>query len=199
MTQVTTGSTSSTGIFGRLTVAGGIGMASVLAMALAASAQGAATAAAAGTWLTEDGDARITITECEAGKSDLCGTIVGLKYPTDPKTGKPPTDKNNPDVAKRNQPMVGLQIVRAMKPSGKPGNWKGEVYNPNDGRVYSANLIMQSADKVRLEGCMLFICSGETWTRTQPAAADLQLKSATGATAKPGTSLAKPTTTGSTR
>lgn len=180
-----------------------IGLAGALGLLMSGQAlaqTAGVTSPAAGTWLTEDGDARIAIAECEDGKKELCGTIVGLKQPHDPKTGKPPTDKNNPDVAKRSQPIVGVQIVRGMKPSGKPGQWKGEVYNPNDGRIYSANLIMKRTDEIRLEGCMLFICSGETWTRADPVAADAPLKpSVTGSTKPPAGPGLRPTiNTGST-
>ncbi len=50
-----------------------------------------------GTWLTQGGLSRIKIADCGGA---LCGSIVWLKEPND-ETGKPKTDKNNPDAAKK--------------------------------------------------------------------------------------------------
>jgi uncharacterized protein (DUF2147 family) len=96
----------------------------------------------------------------------LCGTIVWLKEPDDPDTGKPKTDTHNADESKRGQPLVGLTIVLGMKPSGAD-KWSGQVYSPEDGKTYSGNLTMQGANALRLEGCVLggLICKGQTWTR----------------------------------
>ena len=44
-----------------------------------------------GTWLTEDGKATVRIANCGPA---LCGTIVSLKEPNDPDTGRPKADKN---------------------------------------------------------------------------------------------------------
>src|SRR4051812_34209717 len=49
-----------------------------------------------GTWLTQTGTSRIRVADCGGA---LCGTIVWLKEPNDPDTGKPKTDKNNSDAA----------------------------------------------------------------------------------------------------
>src|SRR5258707_12098888 len=73
-----------------------------------------------GMWLTENGAATVRIAACGA---ELCGTITALKEPTDPATGRPKTDKNNPDASLRSRPVVGVQIVFGMKPSGTPDKW----------------------------------------------------------------------------
>ena len=54
-----------------------------------------------GNWLTEESEATIRIANCGA---ELCGSIVAIREPTDPTTGRPKTDKNNPDASKRNRP-----------------------------------------------------------------------------------------------
>ena len=53
-----------------------------------------------------------------------------------------------------------------MKPNGTD-KWTGQVYNAEDGRIYSANLVMQNARTLKLEGCVLggLICKGQVWTR----------------------------------
>src|ERR1700730_11801432 len=73
---------------------------------LTASAVNEARAAdAAGLWLTADGKAHVRVGDCGG---TTCGTIVWLKEPNDPKTGRPLTDGGNPDAAKRNRPIIGL-------------------------------------------------------------------------------------------
>ena len=118
-----------------------------------------------GTWLTEDGAATVRIASCGA---ELCGTIVALKEPNDPATGRPKTDKHNPDPAMRNRPVIGIQIVFGMKPSGTPDKWNGQVYNAEDGKTYSGSITMQGPRSLRLDGCVLggLICKGQTWTRS---------------------------------
>src|SRR3954463_9484534 len=64
-----------------------------------------------GAWLTEGGKATVRLVP--RGPA-LCGTIVALKEPNDPATGRPHTDKNNPDPNARNKPLIGVQIVLGM-------------------------------------------------------------------------------------
>jgi uncharacterized protein (DUF2147 family) len=118
-----------------------------------------------GTWLTEGGAATVRIASCGA---ELCGTIIALKEPNDPATGRPKTDKNNPDASKRNRPVVGIQIVFGMKPSGTADKWSGQVYNAEDGKTYSGSITLQGARNLKLEGCVLggLICKSQTWTRS---------------------------------
>lgn len=116
-----------------------------------------------GTWLTESGRSRIRIADCGGA---LCGTIVWLKEPNDPETGKPKTDKNNADAGKRARPLMGVQVMLGMKPNGS-SKWSGQVYNAEDGKTYSGNLTEQGPNSVRLEGCALggLVCKGQNWTR----------------------------------
>jgi uncharacterized protein (DUF2147 family) len=128
----------------------------------------AVTAASAGdprgNWMTENGRARIAIVSCGGA---LCGNIVALKEPNDPGTGKPKTDSNNPDAAKRTRPMVGVPIVIDMAPDAAD-RWKGEVYNAEDGKTYSGSITLVNATTLTLQGCALggLICKNQAWTRT---------------------------------
>ena len=72
-------------------------------------------------WLTQTGNSRIRVADCGGA---LCGTIIWLKEPNDPDTGKPKTDKNNSDASKRSRPLIGVQIVLGMKPAGAD-KWTG--------------------------------------------------------------------------
>lgn len=117
-----------------------------------------------GLWLTEKGDARVRVGRCGGA---LCGSIVWLKAPNDPATGKPSTDENNPDPTKRTRPLLGIHIVFGMKPSGTPDKWMGRFYNPDDGKTYEGRLSLIEATSLRAEGCLAVFCSGETWTRVK--------------------------------
>src|SRR5262249_45829452 len=89
----------------------------------------AAAADPSGNWLTKDGEAKVAIARCTgtgAAPGTLCGAIVALKEPNDPATGRPKTDHNNPDSARRGQPMIGVQIVFDLKPSGTADKWNGQ-------------------------------------------------------------------------
>jgi uncharacterized protein (DUF2147 family) len=134
--------------------------------AIVAGVFGACVPAAAadpnGSWVTEGGKATVRIANCGGA---LCGTITALKDPNDAATGRPQVDKNNPDASKRNRPMIGVQIVLGMKPSG-PDKWSGDVYNAEDGKTYSGSLTMTGATSLKLEGCVLkVLCKTQTWTR----------------------------------
>ncbi len=116
-----------------------------------------------GTWMTENGKAKVAIVSCGGA---LCGNIVALTEPNDPATGKPKTDRNNPDAAKRGRPMVGVQIVIDMKPDSAD-KWKGQVYNAEDGKTYSGSITLVNASTLTLQGCALggLVCKSQTWTR----------------------------------
>jgi uncharacterized protein (DUF2147 family) len=115
-----------------------------------------------GIWLTQAGDAKIRVNHCGAS---LCGTIVWLKAPIDPATGKPQVDdKNaNPSLAKR--PIVGLNIFNRMK-SVADNKWSGTIYNADNGKSYSSDVIVAGWRKLEVRGCVMSIlCGGETWTK----------------------------------
>jgi uncharacterized protein (DUF2147 family) len=116
-----------------------------------------------GNWMTENGKAKVAIVSCGGA---LCGKIVALTEPNDLATGKPKTDHNNPDAAKRTRPMIGVQIVIDMEPD-TADKWKGEVYNAEDGKTYSGSLTLVNATTLTLQGCALggLICKNQTWTR----------------------------------
>ena len=117
-----------------------------------------------GNWMTDDGKAKVAIVNCGGA---LCGNIVALTEPNDPATGKPKTDNNNPDAAKRTRPMLGVQIVIDMKPDSSD-KWKGQVYNAEDGKTYSGSIALVNASTLTLQGCALggLICKNQTWTRS---------------------------------
>jgi len=138
-----------------------------LAAAAFIAASGVATPALAadafGTWYTQDRESQVKIVNCGGA---LCGTLVWLKEPNDPATGRPKTDKNNADASKQSRPLLGVPIVLGMKPSGTPNQWSGQVYNASDGKTYSGSFTLTSPNTADLKGCVLSVlCKSQTWTR----------------------------------
>jgi uncharacterized protein (DUF2147 family) len=116
-----------------------------------------------GLWLDKDGWT-IRIQPCGP---DLCAVIASVKPPLDPATGRPWTDKNNSDAAKRNRPLIGLEVLSGMRPSA-PRKWSGQLYDADRGQTFSGNLVEIDQDRIRIEGCMLgMICGGEELNRVK--------------------------------
>jgi uncharacterized protein (DUF2147 family) len=113
-----------------------------------------------GIWLDKDGGT-VRIRPCGGA---LCGTIASVRPRLDPETGRPWTDKKNADPDKRTRPLVGVQVLIAMRPSG-PGKWSGRLYNADDGKTYSGNLVELGRGSIRVEGCWLGMCGGENLRR----------------------------------
>lgn len=132
-----------------------------LALALWGGSTLASFADPIGTWLTEEGKATVRVEDCGGA---LCATILSLREPNDAKSGKPKTDNNNVDASKRNRPIVGLQILMALRPQGA-NKWVGQIYNPEDGKTYDANVVLENAGVLKVQGCVLFICETRTWRR----------------------------------
>lgn len=133
----------------------------IVAAALAAGVVTASStlslaADAKGDWMRPNGASKIRISSCGAA---LCGKLIWLKTPRN--------DTNNPDASLREQPLLGARIVKSMKPTAKSNQWKGKVYNAEDGKTYTGFIELTAADKLKLEGCVMggLICKGETWTR----------------------------------
>jgi len=115
-----------------------------------------------GVWQSRDGRLKVRLSNC-GGR--LCGRVLWLGEPTDPGTGRPKTDKHNPDPAKRSRPLIGLKVVQGMKRSG-PNQWSGLIYNADDGHTYKAHFTVKDATTARLQGCVLeVLCKAHTWRR----------------------------------
>jgi uncharacterized protein (DUF2147 family) len=102
-----------------------------------------------GVWLDKDGGT-VRIRSCGDG---MCGIIASVA----------PRGETNP----RNR--VGVPVLTGMRPNG-PNKWTGRLYNVDDGKSYTGNLIELGPDSIRIEGCALFICGGENLTRVKSTA-----------------------------
>jgi len=111
-----------------------------------------------GDWRVADGAANIRIAQCNGS---MWGVVAWEKTP-----GR---DEKNPDVSKRTRPTLGMPILIDMKKKPDHDQWEGQVYDAEDGRLYSSTITPISADQLEIKGCALGIfCGGETWTRVAP-------------------------------
>ncbi|GLR87150.1 DUF2147 domain-containing protein [Bradyrhizobium iriomotense] len=118
-----------------------------------------------GTWLTEDGRARIRLERCGVGRDRICGFIVWMKTPLDPR-GQPLRDSENPDPDKRARALLGHQLIMGLEATPE-GRFAGEIYNAEDGKRYSVSLWREAADKLKLKGCLIrFLCQTRAWQQT---------------------------------
>ncbi|QQR35450.1 DUF2147 domain-containing protein [Devosia oryziradicis] len=129
-----------------------------------------------GIWQTQE-LSEVTIALCPEG---FCGTLSKIVVPREGLTEEEYaaaqamavesfTDVRNPDPALRSRPMLGLQILTLL-PSTKPNIYDGQIYNPQDGNIYSGYVEMIGPDQMRLNGCVLYnlICQGQDWVRVIP-------------------------------
>ena len=134
---------------------------------IALMAAPARAAEPSGEWLTADRSAQIRIEQCPNG---YWGVIDGER--------EPGNDTKNPDPNKRGRPLLGTPILIAMRPS-QPNKWDGKVYNPKEGSYFNISIFLADPNRLKLEGCMLIFCGGETWTRVS------ERNATTGAAAQP--------------
>jgi uncharacterized protein (DUF2147 family) len=107
-----------------------------------------------GEWLVAKRVARIKIVNCN---ERLWGVVSWETTPG--------VDSNNPDPAKRTRPTLGMPILLGME-KVKSNEWKGEIYNSEDGKTYSSSITLLNPDLLKVQGCVLgILCGGENWTR----------------------------------
>ncbi len=134
-------------------------------MAAVGPSVAATSADPGGTWLTEDGRARIRVERCGVKREQICGFIVWMKESNDAK-GDPVTDIRNPDIAKRARPLLGHQFIMGLAPNSE-GQFAGQIYNAENGKSYEITLWREAPDKLKVRGCMLsLLCATQVWTPT---------------------------------
>jgi uncharacterized protein (DUF2147 family) len=140
--------------------------ASAALLALMSGTALAADASVVGDWLVKDGYAHIRIDNC-AGK--MWGIVAWEKTPGG-------LDTENPDPAKKSRPTLGMPILLGLAPVPKePGKWAGEIYNSQNGKVYTANISLADENTLDLEGCLVWpLCQTQQWTRVKAPPANAQ-------------------------
>ncbi|MGD1841979.1 MAG: DUF2147 domain-containing protein [Thermonemataceae bacterium] len=99
-----------------------------------------------GTWINEEKKVGFEIYK---RGSQYYAKIVWLATPT--VHGKPKTDENNPDPAKRSQPLIGTVILKSL--AYEDSEWKGgTIYNPKEGKTFDVYLKLTSQNKLEVIG-----------------------------------------------
>ena len=146
------------------------GLALVMALASGASAQ---QGSVMGTWLVASGKAQVRIQPCsDPSGGALCGYISALINPTGPDGKVVPqedaTDWRNSDPALRGRKVLGMPLIWGFKKSANANAFEsGQIYNGEDGKIYSANVELEADGRLKLRGYVGSPMFGQTqyWTR----------------------------------
>lgn len=132
---------------------------------LVATSVGAESPSPLGVWLHPNGRIRVGIAPCG---DRLCGTLIWFKWPNDAQ-GLPLVDLKNPDPALRFRPLLGLTILRDLRPTSDHTWDDGKIYNPDDGADYAVSMSYQDNNTMSVRAYVLLPLFGETqiWTRVQ--------------------------------
>jgi uncharacterized protein (DUF2147 family) len=122
-----------------------------------------------GKWLNQEGTSHIKIFKATNGSfaGKFYGSIVWLKEPL--KNGKPKVDDLNPNPAKRNVPLLNLQILKDFVYDAEDKEWEdGTIYDPKNGKTYSCYMTLDGT-KLNVRGYVGVSMIGRTsvWTRVQ--------------------------------
>jgi uncharacterized protein (DUF2147 family) len=107
-----------------------------------------------GQWNTDGGDSKLELFKCG---EKICGRIVWLKVPAfidskDGPVGKAKVDLKNPDPRLRNQPIIGLQVMKGMTVKTDKLWENGICYDPETGRSYKCKMQLASPVRLNLRG-----------------------------------------------
>ena len=118
-----------------------------------------------GTWLNQEATGKVTIYK-ENGK--YFGKIVWLRNPNDSLTGKPRTDKENPDASLKNTPIIGLVNLKNFVFDGKKEWTSGTIYDPKNGKTYSCYIQFEGANRLKIRGYIGVSMLGRNsyWTKS---------------------------------
>jgi uncharacterized protein (DUF2147 family) len=95
------------------------------------------------------------------------GKLDWIKVPND-ESGKPKTDKKNPDLALRSRPELGLELLKDFTFDGDNVYFDGTIYDPKSGKTYSCKMTIDG-DKLKIRGYIgiSLIGRSEIWTRVK--------------------------------
>ncbi|WP_224823292.1 DUF2147 domain-containing protein [Cognatishimia sp. MH4019] len=104
----------------------------------------------AGTWKTQPGDdgayGHVTVAPCG---SAICGTIAKA------------FNASGQEIASDN---IGKRMIWDMKAKGGGSYSGGRIWAPDRDKTYNSKMNL-SGNSLKVEGCVLGICRGQTWTR----------------------------------
>lgn len=97
-----------------------------------------------GVWLRQEGGLQFSFYDCDDGL--LCAKVIAAQNPED-------------------QSAIGTVILRGARQTG-PNEWKGKLFNTDDGETYDGTITVKAPGELTLKGCLWqVVCGGETWKR----------------------------------
>lgn len=122
-----------------------------------------------GVWATEKAEAHVEISRDENGYN---GSIIWLKEPFyseadgEELAGRPKTDRENPDIALHDRPIIGLAIMQGFRFAGKNRWVDGTIYDPENGKTYKCYLWLTKEGSLKVRGYVGISLFGRTseWT-----------------------------------
>ena len=124
-------------------------LACFLCLVFIGAANGSAEEADAimGEWFTEDSKA---IVQIDKSGDVYNGKIVWLKEPTY-EDGTQKRDKNNPDEARQQDKIIGMNLVKGFTYKGNRQWTDGSIYDPDNGKTYSCKMKLDG-DELKVRG-----------------------------------------------
>ena len=96
-----------------------------------------------GVWFRPESGTAFDFYNCNA---KLCAKVISVSNPDDKKA-------------------IGTVILRNAVRT-EDGDWTGDLYNTEDGKIYSGTISVKKPTELTLEGCLLkVLCKTETWKR----------------------------------
>lgn len=121
-----------------------------------------------GKWITVDDETgkKKSIVEFYKKDEKLYGKITYMY----PQSGQDPNAKCTKCAGDRkNQPVLGMQIVRGMKWNGSEWD-EGTILDPENGKIYSAKIWLdpENKDRLNMRGYLGPIYRTQRWIRVEP-------------------------------
>ena len=115
-----------------------------------------------GKWKTIDDETNEAKSIVEIFEKDgkYYGKIVELFLKADADQN-PTCDKCDADDPRKDQPTLGMEIIKDMQPNGDAYSW-GKILDPKKGKEYKCKL-WREGDELRVQGSFLFISRTQTW------------------------------------
>jgi uncharacterized protein (DUF2147 family) len=139
--------------------------AAAVALAAALPARAAPPADPLGEWATKNFESIFELYPCAQDTALVCGKIAWLWDPVDAE-GRPVTDRKNDDPALRGRPLAGTELMKGFRRENEREWTGGTIYNPDDGRTYSASFRLKAPGVLEFTGCALgILCGSQVWRR----------------------------------
>ena len=136
----------------------------LMAMAFGFAAHAQNADAILGSWANPNGQDHILIYK---RGNKFFGKLDWIKVPND-ESGKPKTDKENPDPALRTRADLGLELLKDFTYDGDNVYEAGTIYDPKSGKTYSCKMTVEGT-QLKIRGYVGISLFGRTevWTRVK--------------------------------